>query len=99
MSAPGTVQEEARPSGARPRVFLWFFLAVQLLFVVVLVVGLVIGFAETSSVDTGGEFGGLAQTLAGFRVFAVAGVVLATWFVVNAFLAITYSTFRRARDL
>lgn len=97
-SSPQPAVGAGRPAGG-PRVFYWFFLAVQLLFAVVLVVGLVIGLADASAVDTSGEFGGLAGALAGFRVLAVAGVVLATWLVVNCFLAVTYFTYRKAREL
>lgn len=97
--SPTWTQQAGRAPASRPRVFLWFFLAIQLLFAVVLVVGLVVGFVDTSSVDTSGEFGGLTAALAGFRVFAAAGAVLVTWFVVNAFLAVTYFTYRKAREL
>ena len=102
MSAPlaGPGGWSTTPARSRSRVFYWFFLAVQLLFVVVLVVGLAIGLAEGSGTTaTGDEFGSLSTAVDRAASLAIAAVVLATWFVVNSFLAITYWTYRKARDL
>lgn len=100
MSAPSGFASPARePAPGRSRVFYWFFLAVQLLFAVVLVAGLVIGLTDVSALNSNGDFGGLAATFAGLRVLAAAGAVFAAWLVVNSFLAVTYFTYRKARDL
>lgn len=102
MSAPTgygarVPQPPREPDG--PRVFSWFFLVVQGPFAVILFVGLVAGLIGTTTpADTGGlnEFSTAPDR---FRVLATAAIVLAAWFVVNAFLAITYWTFCKARRL
>lgn len=68
----------------KKRVFLWFFLAVQAIFVLWLVVGL-------STADTGGDAAAEAGTAIG------AALIVTLWAVVDFILGVTYAIYRLAR--
>lgn len=71
------------PPVKKRRVFLWFFLAVQALFVLWLVVGLSTANPQGDAEEVGTAIG--------------AGIIVAVWVAVDFILGLTYLIYRLAR--
>lgn len=88
-----SAQIEATPDKKKRHIFRWFFLAVQILFLV-----WIIGGASDAADNCDGKIGAaLDACQAGTAVGAGIGValIIGLWLAVDAILAVTYLIFRK----
>ena len=103
MTDPTNQTDQANQGGAAPaekpkknrRIFLWFFLAVQLLFIIWIIGGL------ASSSGDATDCGSLDQETCNAAADVGAGIgvflIVVFWFFVDAFLGIIYGVYRLAK--
>lgn len=77
------VHANTKPPRKKRRIFLWFFLAVQLLFVAWVISGIASGSGNTSDAEDAGTAIGV-------------GLLVLFWFFVDCFLAVGYGVYRLA---
>ena len=84
------------PTKKRKRIFMWVFLAVQVLFVIWIIGG--VGSADTpSAADCGSLSAQTCQDAADVGTGIGVALIILLWFFVDCFLAVGYAVYRLAR--
>ncbi|MEU3052296.1 hypothetical protein [Streptomyces griseus] len=94
---PAPEGPQPAPAKKRRRVFLWFFLAVQVLFVIWMITGVN---SASGAEDCGGLTGDALQLCRDGNDVGTAigvGLIIALWAAVDVILGITYGVYRLAR--
>jgi hypothetical protein len=88
--------EQPPPVKKRKRVFMWVFLAIQVLFLIWVIAGAASGH-HVSAADCAGLDTQTCQSAADAGTTIGVGLVIAFWAVVDVILGVTYAVVRLAR--
>ncbi|MGK5446450.1 hypothetical protein [Streptomyces radiopugnans] len=91
-------QQDAPPPTARKRrrFFLWFFLAIQVLFLIWVITGAASGDTAAECAGLTGDELELCEDAAGVGTAIGVGVIIFLWAAVDIILALTYLVYRLA---